>query len=131
MASQRWGVTGPVEVLVRHVLPMTIAYLTSLNDLSVPDDELASSFVAQTINVAESASVTSVRQLAVSGITASERIEHNGIAIRPLTELERGSILEANGGGRIDRRPRVDRVRTFNPVQPAAAIDSARSTDDT
>jgi hypothetical protein len=84
--------TGPDGILTRYIVPLAMRYLTSLQDLARGDEAFVDRLTAELTQLIEPNSVSQLRQLPLAGIRVDARHTHRNVTIRPLTELERGTI---------------------------------------
>ncbi len=84
--------SGADAILTRYLVPMTMRYLTSLANLANPDDALLNRLLNELEQLVKPDSISRVRQLPIAGITVDTKYSHRSVSIRPLTQLERGTI---------------------------------------
>ncbi len=98
---------GSDAILARYLVPLALAYLNDLPSLDTPAESLLDRLSREMEEFVGSAVSTHVRQIALAGIRVETRYEHRDVLIRPLTEVERGAIVEP-GLPETTRRFRTD-----------------------
>jgi hypothetical protein len=86
--------TGTDAILVRYLIPLTMTYLNGSDDLGAVDEKSLINLAKGLDQLIDPDSVIRVRQMPIDGIVVDHRLEHRDVSIRPLRELERGSIAE-------------------------------------
>jgi hypothetical protein len=84
--------SGADAILTRYVVPLAMRYLIGLRTLAQDEDALIDSLTTDLLQLIEPDSVSQLRQLPLAGIGVDTQYAHRDVTIRPLTELERGTI---------------------------------------
>jgi hypothetical protein len=84
--------SGVDPILTRYVVPLAMRYLIGLRTLAQDEDALINSLTTELLQLIEPDSVSQLRQLPLAGIGVDAQYAHRDVTIRPLTELERGTI---------------------------------------
>jgi hypothetical protein len=84
--------SGADAILTRYVVPLAMRYLIGLRTLAQDEDALIDSLTTELLQLIEPDSVSQLRQLPLAGIGVDAQYAHRDVTIRPLTELERGTI---------------------------------------
>ena len=88
------ALTGAEGVLARCVGPVCLHYLLNLTDLDAPDDVLVQQLADELAELASANSITTTRQLALGGLKPTGECRRRDVMLRPLSEVERVSVVE-------------------------------------
>ena len=119
--------TGVDGVLSRVLVPLTLHYLRSLEDVKTPDKTLVSSLVADLYTLATARTVSTTKQLGLGGVRVDSEYRHRAMRIRPLTGVEMGSYASdqgSTGGPSLEPPAQFQVPRTISNFIPTAVVEA-------
>lgn len=92
------AVTGVEGILIRYLSILALSYLLQLETLEKPNDEIVRRLGEELTAFADAQSATHVRQVLLFGPAPEASFDYRDVSIRPLSNEERGIVMESRGG---------------------------------